>query len=232
MNTPTNRSSPHTTKLWEGHQALAMLVVNSYCHSSELREDAVQEVSLALWEAIQDWDSTMENTFVHYAWLVMRRKLLTYLSHKAQDQPRLSRPELEVFKKIRSHINAGQMLTCQVIDQLGAESKISRFRMQQIIGHWYQACLCISASSFSVISEAYAGDVDHDEEAQLKILDNALQALPERERDIIMARYLADPKKTLLELSGVLGVSVERVRQLEVNAIKKLRSSMDTQQEH
>ncbi|MNR43895.1 RNA polymerase sigma factor RpoH [compost metagenome] len=83
-----------------------------------------------------------------------------------------------------------------------------------------------------MISESFSDEEDHDEEARLKILDNALQALPEREKDIILARYLSDPRKTLVELSGLLGVSVERVRQLEANALKKLRISMAESEEH
>lgn len=232
MNTPTTCSSPHKTTLWEGHQALAMRVVNDYCFRSELREDAVQEVSLALWEAIQDWDSSMEDTFAHYAWLLMRRKLLHYLVNKAADRPRLSRPEQKVLKRIRGYLTAGQMLTCQIIDQLGAQEKISRFRMLQIVGYWYHSCLSLSASTFTEISESISDESDLDEDARLKILDNALQALPEREKDIILARFLSDPRKTLVELSALLGVSVERVRQLEANALKKLRVSIADSEEH
>lgn len=226
MNTPTAPSSPHKTSLWEGHQALVMSVVNDYCFRSELREDAVQEVSLALWEAIQDWDASMEDTFTHYAWLLMRRKLLYYLVNKASDRPRLSRPEQEVIKRIRGYLTAGQLLTCKVIDQLGMQEKISPFRMRQIVGYWYQSCLSLSARTFTVISQSYTDEHDHDEEVRLKILDNALQMLPEREKGIILARYLSDPRKTLVELSGLLGVSVERVRQLETTALRRLRDSI------
>lgn len=56
----------------------------------------------------------------------------------------------------------------------------------------------------------------------------ALKGLDERSQDIIRARWLDDDNKsTLQELADRYGVSAERVRQLEKNAIKKLRLSID-----
>lgn len=51
----------------------------------------------------------------------------------------------------------------------------------------------------------------------------ALTDLDERSRDILERRWLADNKATLQELADKYGVSAERIRQLENNAIKKLR---------
>jgi len=56
----------------------------------------------------------------------------------------------------------------------------------------------------------------------------ALKGLDERSQDIIRARWLNDDNKsTLQELADRYGVSAERVRQLEKNAMKKLRLSID-----
>ena len=54
----------------------------------------------------------------------------------------------------------------------------------------------------------------------------AMNILDDRSRDIIEARWLTDTKKTLHELADEYGVSAERIRQLEANAIKKLRNAM------
>ncbi|MDF1822360.1 MAG: RNA polymerase sigma factor RpoH [Alcanivoracaceae bacterium] len=54
----------------------------------------------------------------------------------------------------------------------------------------------------------------------------ALKDLDERSRDILQRRWLADDKATLQELADEYGVSAERIRQLENNAIKKLRGAM------
>jgi RNA polymerase sigma-32 factor len=55
----------------------------------------------------------------------------------------------------------------------------------------------------------------------------ALRTLDGRSQDILQSRWLTDDKKTLHELADVYGVSAERIRQIETNAIKKLRVLMD-----
>ncbi len=54
----------------------------------------------------------------------------------------------------------------------------------------------------------------------------AIATLDDRSRDIVQSRWLTDDKKTLHELADVYSVSAERIRQIEVNAIKKLRNAM------
>ncbi len=57
-------------------------------------------------------------------------------------------------------------------------------------------------------------------------LRDALKELDERSRIILEQRWLADHKATLHELAERFGVSAERIRQLENNAIKKLRKRL------
>ena len=54
----------------------------------------------------------------------------------------------------------------------------------------------------------------------------AIRTLDDRSRHIIESRWLSDEKLTLHELADEYGISAERVRQVEANAIKKLRSAM------
>ena len=63
-------------------------------------------------------------------------------------------------------------------------------------------------------------------DARRQILIQAMQGLNGRERDILMARRLADPPKTLEELSGDYDISRERVRQIEARAFEKLKKAM------
>lgn len=60
----------------------------------------------------------------------------------------------------------------------------------------------------------------------LSQLHASLENLDERSRDILAKRWLADDKSTLHELADEYGVSAERIRQLEKNAINKLKSAM------
>jgi len=59
-------------------------------------------------------------------------------------------------------------------------------------------------------------------------LEAAFGQLDPRSRDIVQSRWLAEKKATLQELAGRYDISAERVRQLEQNALKKLRQQIDT----
>lgn len=61
---------------------------------------------------------------------------------------------------------------------------------------------------------------------QKQRLETALTTLDQRSRDIIAQRWLTEDKATLQELAGKYKVSAERVRQLEDNAIKKLKAEI------
>ena len=60
-------------------------------------------------------------------------------------------------------------------------------------------------------------------------LQEALEQLPSREMEIIERRHLNYEKETLQEVGSSLGISRERVRQLEVRAMKRLRELMQEQ---
>jgi len=57
-------------------------------------------------------------------------------------------------------------------------------------------------------------------------LHQALSTLDDRSRDIVAKRWLSDEKTTLQELASTYSVSAERIRQLENNAMKKLKNVM------
>ena len=57
-------------------------------------------------------------------------------------------------------------------------------------------------------------------------MGEAIETLDDRSRHILESRWLSDDKMTLHELADVYGVSAERIRQIEANAIKKIRTVM------
>jgi len=59
-------------------------------------------------------------------------------------------------------------------------------------------------------------------------LVDALESLDERSRAILESRWLAEQKMTLHELADKYGVSAERIRQIENNALRKLRGVIAT----
>ena len=64
------------------------------------------------------------------------------------------------------------------------------------------------------------------EENTTTALQTAMQTLDDRSRDIITQRWLADQKSTLHELAAVYNISAERVRQIEKNAMDKIKEAM------
>jgi RNA polymerase sigma-32 factor len=59
-----------------------------------------------------------------------------------------------------------------------------------------------------------------------RALASALSVLSARERRILEARRLAEHRITLNVLAGELGVSRERVRQIELRSVEKLQNAM------
>ena len=74
-----------------------------------------------------------------------------------------------------------------------------------------------------------AQQVEQEDWAQSNVnnLTVALEGLDDRSRDIIQQRWLSEGKSTLHDLAAQYGVSAERIRQLEKNAMKKVRVAME-----
>ena len=71
---------------------------------------------------------------------------------------------------------------------------------------------------------AMAYERESHEDDQLELLREGLSGLDQRSRDILKRRFLGEPKATLQELADEYGVSAERIRQVEANALKKMRA--------
>ena len=68
---------------------------------------------------------------------------------------------------------------------------------------------------------------DWEQNTQRRLM-NGINTLDERSQDIIRRRWIAETKETLQDLAAEYGVSAERIRQIENNAIKKLRLQITT----
>jgi RNA polymerase sigma-32 factor len=88
-----------------------------------------------------------------------------------------------------------------------------------------------SAAAYSPAAYLPAPDADPavaveraewDDDVSERMAD-AMAQLDARSRDILRARWMDEPKATLHELADRYGVSAERIRQVEANAIRKLR---------
>ena len=75
------------------------------------------------------------------------------------------------------------------------------------------------------LDPAQSYEVADEEDNQLELLREGLSRLDARSRDIVKRRWLEpDSKITLQELADEYGVSAERIRQIEANALKKMKA--------
>ncbi len=85
---------------------------------------------------------------------------------------------------------------------------------------WIDTLADESATTTEIVEDNY-------DQAQLKVwVNEALNTLSERERFILKARKLAEEPRTLESLGAELKLSKERVRQVEVAAFGKMRSTL------
>ncbi|MEM1091988.1 MAG: RNA polymerase factor sigma-32, partial [Pseudomonadota bacterium] len=80
--------------------------------------------------------------------------------------------------------------------------------------------------SKTVTDPALLAEADDLEDHNNGLLYEGLDKLDDRSQDIIRSRWLEDRKITLQELADRYSVSAERIRQLEANALKKMRASI------
>lgn len=71
----------------------------------------------------------------------------------------------------------------------------------------------------------------HDGDVRAKWIENAMESLSPRERQVIKRRFLEEDRTTLAEIGSSFGVTKERVRQIEGKALSKLRDALADQYE-
>ena len=85
------------------------------------------------------------------------------------------------------------------------------------------------APQYYLEDEANPADMIEDadwEESNNTALMEAMEELDDRSRDIVQQRWLNEQKATLHELAAEYNISAERVRQIEKNAMDKIKEAM------
>ncbi|MCJ1962529.1 MULTISPECIES: RNA polymerase sigma factor RpoH [Novosphingobium] len=104
---------------------------------------------------------------------------------------------------------------------MGGDASLNVSLREEGEGQWMDILQDDNPLQDEIVAEAEEKTVRHD------MLVEAMDALNERERDILTERRLSEDPKTLEELSQVYNVSRERVRQIEVRAFEKLQKAMN-----
>ena len=206
--------------------------------------DLIQEGNIGLMKAVKRFDTTMGVRLVSFAvhwikaemheYILKNWRIVKVATTKAQRKLFFN---LRKSKKRLGWMNHTEVqavakdLGVSTEDVLEMESRLAG----QDIGFDLTA-ETEDEDSDKVAPVSYLADVDADpakliehddyENRNEAKLEYALTGLDERSRTILQRRWLAEPKATLQELADDYGVSAERIRQLENNAIKKLRVAM------
>jgi RNA polymerase primary sigma factor len=202
------------------------------------REELMQEGVVGLLRAVDRFDPTLGTPFWAYAaWWVRQamQQLVSELTRPVVLSDRAVRQLVRVRNAERGRLQSQRRtptlheiasdtgLTRGQVEHLVAASRTPRALDEPIGGEE-------SGSTFGdLVSDPRAEDAYErvPGRAQADELEPLLERLDQRERTIMRARYGLDgPERTLRELALVLGVSAERVRQIEGRALEKLREAV------
>ena len=197
-------------------------------HPSLEYDDLVSEANLGLLRAAEKYDPSTRNRFVTYArfWIL---QALTRFAEQQTLPVRLPENKAEVLKKIRFAIQeTGSTDYTTLSHKIGIESETVKRLLPYVSG-------TISLDSKARTPDGNEGESLRDlllsvEEDFLKPICNSellgvLEKLPERQREILMHRYGAfgRRKMTLQEVADLYGVTRERIRQIEKQALTACR---------
>jgi RNA polymerase sigma factor (sigma-70 family) len=204
------------------------------------RGELMQEGVVGLLRALDRYDLALDTPFWAYAsWWVRQamQQLVSQLARPVVLSDRAIRQLTRVRDARRGHLQAHHTeATC---DELAAETSLGRSQVEHLMVAERTPRALDAPLRDEDGSGATLGNLlpdPHAEDAYERVpnrlvveaLPALMDALDDRERRIILARYgLGGPERTLRDLAGELGVSAERVRQLEARALDKLRAAVD-----
>lgn len=191
-------------------------------------EDLVQQGNLGLLKAAAKFDPDKRCRLVTYAAYWIRAEIRDYVVRSYRivrlGTTRTERRAMRAFRRQRVETAA----------QLAEESGMPLARAEKLLPLLAQGDISLDFTPDDrspAVDRSPALEVDPEESFLRRAsiahvreaLHTALESLSERERRIVHARMLSDEPSTLEELGHELGVSKERVRQLEARARGKLQ---------
>ena len=231
------------------HMRLVVSMAGKFRHFGLSMSDLVQEGYVGLLEAAARFEPDRDVRFSTYATWWIRASMQDYiLRNWSIVRGGTSSAQKALFfnlRRLRAKLARGDtQLTAQAIhEEIAAALGVSLADVQTMDAR-------LSANDTSLQSPTISGDADSgerldmlasdeplpDEQVSMVIdterrrvwLKEALGHLNEREMRIIQARRLVDEGATLEELGADLGISKERVRQIESRALEKLRNALVT----
>ncbi len=207
-------------------------------------DDLIQEGNIGLMKAVRNYDYTRGFKLITFAIHSITSEIQRYvMSNWSLVKLTSSKPIKKLFfnlRKLRQHTDA---LSCDEIDDIAIKLNVSPHHIRDMEQRLYSRDVSIDVDDDDDDDESGVYSLDKwiedsysdpalvfEREQQIEFNERALNAIEKldgRTRDIIVSRYVTDKPATLHELAARYNISHERVRQLEVSGIKKLRVAIN-----
>jgi RNA polymerase sigma-32 factor len=234
-------------RLVTSHLRLAAKIANGYRGYGLPLNELVSEANIGLMQAVERFDPDRGFRLATYAMWWIRAAIQEYILH-SWSLVRLgtTAQQKKLFfnlRKLKGQLQAlddGDLLP-ETVDAIskaldvgandvimmnrrlsGSDQSLNSPMRDDGEGEWQDWLVDTSATQ----DERLAEKDEHD--FRRKLLETAFAELSPRERDIVVERRLRESPITLERLAERYGISRERVRQIEVAAMSKLRQSMIT----
>jgi RNA polymerase primary sigma factor len=221
-------------RLIESNLRLVMSITRNYTKANVPLLDLIQEGNLGLIRAVEKFDYRLGYKLSTYATWWIRQAITRALA----DQGRTIRLPVHVADQVRRLLRARRQLAQKLnrepaLAELARETQQTEERVLELLELVENP---VSLETPVGDGESLYGDLIEDvhslapheqsaEQARAKELAGALEQLNPRMRRVLSLRFGLDgePPQTLEEVGSQLGITRERVRQLETRALRELR---------
>lgn len=228
-------------KLVLSHLRLVVSVAKGYAGYGLPIADLIQEGNIGLMKAVKHFDPDVGGRLAAFAVHWIKAEIHDYvIKNWRMVKVATTKAQRKLFFKLRSTKKHLGWFTSSERDQVANDLEVSSKDVAEMETRLsgQDVAFDISADDSSdqdtFAPAAYLEDENSNFARSFEIRDynsfelsklaSALNELDERTKTVIQRRWLDENKATLQELAGELHVSVERVRQIEVAGMKKLKS--------
>lgn len=227
-------------KLIVSNLKFVVRIANEYKNYNVNTMDLIQEGNIGLMKAVRGFDPTKGYRLISYAVWWIRAYIQNYIMKTwSLVKVGTNQSQRKLFYKLRSTKNkieaTGAEMGEDIYSEIARELDVPDSQVVEMDRIMSGKDLSLDANIEGSTERTYVdilGDTfDQEqflEDSQVrplvaKKIKEALENLKDRERHIIEKRVLTDSPETLEKLSRKFGISRERVRQIEKNALNKIR---------